>query len=41
MVIIQSIFRSFKVLRPDLYEYQALLAKDLLLEYEDIEYPEM
>lgn len=32
--------RSFKVLRPDLYEYQALLAKDLLLEYEDIEYPE-
>lgn len=33
-------FRSFKVLRPDLYEYQALLAKDLLLEYEDIEYPE-
>lgn len=33
-------FRSFKVLRSDLYEYQALLAKDLLLEYEDIEYPE-
>lgn len=33
-------FRSFKVLRPDLYEYQTLLAKDLLLEYEDIEYPE-
>ena len=33
-------FRRFKVLRPDLYEYQALLAKDLLLEYEDIEYPE-
>lgn len=33
-------FRGFKVLRPDLYEYQALLAKDLLLEYEDIEYPE-
>ena len=33
-------FRSYKVLRPDLYEYKALLARDLLLEYEDIEYPE-
>lgn len=33
-------FRSYKVLRPDLYEYKDLFAKDLLLEYEDIEYPE-
>ena len=33
-------FRSYKVLRPDLYEYKPLLARDLLLEYEDIEYPE-
>lgn len=33
-------FRSYKVLRPDLYEYKSLLARDLLLEYEDIEYPE-
>lgn len=33
-------FRSFKVLRPDLYDYKPLLAKNLLLEYEDIEYPE-
>lgn len=33
-------FRSFKVMRPDLYEYKPLYAKNLLLEYEDIEYPE-
>ena len=35
-------FRSFIVLRPDLYEksYRNMYAKDLLLEYEDIEYPE-
>lgn len=33
-------FRSYKVLRPDLYEYKPLLARDLLLEYDDIEYPE-
>lgn len=33
-------FRSFKVLRPDLYTYKPLYARDLLLEYEDIEYPE-
>lgn len=35
-------FRSFKVLRPDLYEksYKSMKAKNLLLEYEDIEYPE-
>jgi hypothetical protein len=33
-------FRSFKVLRPDLYEYKPLLAKNLLLEADDIEYPE-
>ena len=33
-------FRSFKVLRPDLYEYKPLKAKQLLLEYDDIEYPE-
>ena len=35
-------FRSFKVLRPDLYEetYKSMKAKELLLEYEDIEYPE-
>lgn len=32
--------RSFKVLRPDLYEYKPLLAKNLLLEDDDIEYPE-
>ena len=35
-------FRSFKVLRPDLYKetYKSMKAKELLLEYEDIEYPE-
>lgn len=33
-------FRSYKVLRPDLYDYKHLYAKDLLLEYDDIEYPE-
>lgn len=33
-------FRSFKVLRPDLYEYKPLLAKDLVIEEDDIEYPE-
>lgn len=35
-------FRSFKVLRPDLYAstYKSMYAKQLLLEYEDIEYPE-
>lgn len=33
-------FRSYKVLRPDLYTYKPLLARNLLLIYEDIEYPE-
>lgn len=35
-------FRSFKVLRPDLYKetYKSMKAKELL-EYEDIEYPRM
>ncbi len=35
-------FRSFKVLRPDLYQetYKSMYAKELLLEYDDIEYPE-
>ena len=35
-------FRSFKVLRPDLYQdiYKSMYAKDCLLEYDDIEYPE-
>nr|DAL07228.1 MAG TPA: hypothetical protein [Caudoviricetes sp.] len=33
-------FRSFKVLRKDLYESRHMYAKQLLLEYEDIEYPE-
>lgn len=33
-------FRSFKVMRPDLYTYKDLFAKQLLLEYEDIQYPE-
>ena len=35
-------FRSFKVLRPDLYKetYKSMYAKELLLEYDDIEYPE-
>lgn len=33
-------FRSFKVVRPDLYTYKPLYAKDLVLEFDDIEYPE-
>ena len=35
-------FRSFKVLRPDLYAstYKSMYARELLLEYDDIEYPE-
>lgn len=35
-------FRSFKVLRPDLYSesYKSMYAKQLLLEYDDIEYPD-
>lgn len=34
-------FRSFKVIRPDLYEYKPLYAKDMLLEYDEgIPYPE-
>lgn len=33
-------FRSFKVVRPDLYQYKPLLAKDLVIEEDDIEYPE-
>lgn len=35
-------FRSFKVLRPDLYQetYKSMYAKELLLEYDEIEYPE-
>ena len=35
-------YRSFKVLRPDLYQdiYKSMYAKDCLLEYDDIEYPE-
>lgn len=33
-------FRSYKVLRPDLYEYKPLLARDLVIEGDDIEYPE-
>lgn len=32
--------RCFKVLRPDLYQYTPLLAKDLIIEEDDIEYPE-
>lgn len=32
--------RCFKVLRPDLYQYNPLLAKDLVIEEDDIEYPE-
>lgn len=32
--------RAFKVLRPDLYEYKPLLAKNLVIEEDDIEYPE-
>jgi len=33
-------YRSFIVLRPDLFTYRHMYAKDLLLEYDDIEYPE-
>ena len=33
-------FRSFKVFRRDEYPYKPLLAKDLLIEKDDIEYPE-
>ena len=32
--------RAFKVLRPDLYKYKPLLAKNLVIEEDDIEYPE-
>lgn len=32
--------RAFKVLRPDLYEYKPLLAKNLVIEDDSIEYPE-
>lgn len=32
--------RAFKVLRPDLYDYKPLLAKNLVIEEDDIEYPE-
>ena len=32
--------RSFKVMRPDLFKYKPLLAKDLVIENDDIEYPE-
>lgn len=32
--------RCFKVLRPDLYQYAPLLAKNLVIEEDDIEYPE-
>lgn len=32
--------RCFKVLRPDLYTYAPLLARDLVIEDDDIEYPE-
>lgn len=32
--------RCFKVLRPDLYEYKPLIAKNLVIEEDDIEYPE-
>ena len=32
--------RAFKVLRPDLYEYKPLLAKNLVIEEDGIEYPE-
>lgn len=32
--------RCFKVLRPDLYTYQPLLAKNLVIEEDDIEYPD-
>ena len=33
-------FRSFKVVRRDEYPYKPLLAKDLVIEEDDIEYPE-
>ena len=33
-------FRSFKVVRPDLYQYKPLLAKNLGIEDDPIEYPE-
>lgn len=33
-------FRSFKVIRPDLYTYKPLYAKDLVIEEDDIDYPE-
>ena len=33
-------FRSFKVVRPDLYQYKPLLAKNLVIEDDPIEYPE-
>lgn len=33
-------FRSFIVLRPDLYTYRPLIARDLVIEEDDIEYPE-
>lgn len=33
-------FRSFIVLRPDLYTYKPLIAKNLRIEEDDIEYPE-
>lgn len=32
--------RAFKVLRPDLYEYKPLLAKNLVIDDDSIEYPE-
>lgn len=32
--------RSFKVMRPDLFTYKPLIAKDLQIEEDDIEYPE-
>ena len=32
--------RCFKVLRPDLYTYKPLLTRDLVLEEDDIDYPE-
>lgn len=32
--------RSFKVMRPDLFKYKPLIAKDLVIESDDIEYPE-
>ena len=32
--------RCFKVMRPDLYDYKPLLAKNLVIEEDDIDYPE-